>query len=338
MRGGRRPFGLLGCVLLSAGMARAAEVEARGPSECPDSAELGFRVERSLGTSLAQAPMMRFVVAMERSAGGYAARLTATGEGDAPSKERDLAGADCEELADALVVAMTLALGDADATEVPPPGARAESPASDGPSSRGLAATAAAAVVEEDAKARPDGDGADAGDAGVRPALSVAALVDVGSLPAPGFGAAVGGELRWRRLQLRALGTLLLEQHAELGAPAPAPGADLRLFAGSLHGCTSPVQAGAFALPVCLGFELGWLTGVGTGVAAPRSGSAPWAAPRLDAGGRWCARSSPVCLGLTLTAATPITRSRFELTNIGTVYRPAPVTGRLSFGVDVGFD
>ena len=134
---------------------------------------------------------------------------------------------------------------------------------------------------------------------------------------------------------------VLLEQHTEVaGAQGAAPGADLQLFAGSLLGCTSAVGGAreAFTAPVCLGFELGWLSGVGTGVAAPRSGSAPWAAARADVGARWCWRGSPICLAPTASAAVPIARSRFELTDIGTVYRPPSVVGRLSVGVEVGFD
>src|SRR5690348_2379171 len=104
MRARREVFGLLGCSLLGVGVAQAAEVQARGPSECPDSAELGFRLERSVGVVLAEAPAMTFVVEMQRSAGGYAARL-AVGQGPgAPSKERSLVGADCEALSDAVVV------------------------------------------------------------------------------------------------------------------------------------------------------------------------------------------------------------------------------------------
>src|SRR5689334_847985 len=104
-------LGCLACLL--GGVARAAEIEATGPAECPDSAELGFRVERNVGVSLAQAPAVKFVVAMQRTTGAYAARLSATGEGDTQPKERALGGADCGELADAVVVAMTLALGEA---------------------------------------------------------------------------------------------------------------------------------------------------------------------------------------------------------------------------------
>jgi hypothetical protein len=320
--------GLLSCSFSVAASARAAEIDARGPAECPDSAELGFRVERHLGVPLAQAPAAKFVVEMERGAAAYTARLSVLGGVGAESKGRALEGADCNELADAIVVALTLALGAAEAPAAEAPPFEAPPPLTETPPA--AADTDGERPAQQQEAASP-----------LRPSLSVAALVDVGSLPEPGLGAALGAELRWEGLQLRALATILFEQHTELGtSTGPAPGADLQLFAGSLLGCTSAVGSGSdpFTLPVCLGFELGWISGVGTGVVSPRSGSAPWAAARVDVGALWCAPGSLVCFGATLTAAAPITRSRFELTDIGTVYRPPSVTGRLSLGIGVGFD
>lgn len=344
MRGRPRILGLLLGWLLGTGSAEAAEIVVHGPAECPDSGELGFRVERNVGMSLAQAPAMTFVADMARGAQGYAARLTVVGGGDGENKQRALTGASCEELADALVVAMTLALGAAEAsaqsdTQATPSAPRAAASTAE-PSrvaaSSTTSSTAASDVPAAD-EAKPDGDEGDA--VHLRPAFSVAVLLDTGSLPRPGLGAALGAQLGWRGFELRALGTLSFEQHTELGgASRPAPGADLQLLSGSLLGCSTAIGAGAFSLPLCLGFELGRLSGSGTGVSSPRTGSALWAAPRADVGPRWCLAESPLCLAATLTAVAPIARSRFALTEIGTVYRPPAMAGRLSLSVDVGFD
>jgi hypothetical protein len=313
-----------------AGVARAAEIEARGPSECPDSAELGFRVERNVGVSLAAAPGVKFVVEMQRAGGAYSARLSTTGDEPTQVKERALTGADCDELADAVVVAMTLALGEAAASPVVSPPAEAAAPpvqtlASD------AAPNAAVADAPPPSEAAPTS---------LRPSLSLGALVDVGSLPDPGLGAVVGVELSWERVQLRAVGTILFEQHTQIAGASPAPGADLQLFAGGLLGCTTAVggRDRSLVVPVCLGFEVGQTSGTGTGVAAPRSGSALWAALRADAGALWYLPDSPLYLGATLTLGAPITRSQFSLDEIGTIYRPSPVVGRLSLGIGVGFD
>jgi hypothetical protein len=316
------------CLLLGAASASAAEIEARGPRECPDTGELSFRVERSVNSSLVEAPAVKFVIDMNRSAAGYVAHVALVGPGDSEAKERVLTGADCNQLADAIVVAVTLALG---ASRTPAVEVARQEPASSPSEAVPLPAVdEAGAALESAAPSRS-----------LRPALSLSLLVDAGSLPAPALGAALGAELSWEHFQLRALGSILFEQHTAVsGGSGPTPGADLGLFAGGLLACTLPFgdTRSSLSLPICLGLELGRLAGVGTGVASPRSGSALWAAPRLDLGARWSIPRSALRLELTLSAATPLNRSRFELTEIGTVYHPPSVVGRLSLGVGVAFD
>lgn len=335
-------LGIAGSLLLGTGVAAAAELEAHGPAECPDGVELGFRVERNVKVPLAQAPPVHFVVQMENGSPGYVARISATGAAGKETKERVLSGADCSQLADAVVVAITLALGaSAPVTEQPgsgEPTRSQSSPDPPAPTSMGPAST-------EPARTEPSG--ADTGGApatneakssALRPSLSVSVLADAGSLPAPGLGMALGAQLGWGRLELRALGTMLFEQHKELPG-VPPPGADLQLFAGSLLACTSVIGApgSVFTLPVCLGLELGRLRGVGTGVADPRSGGALWAAPRVDLEARWRPPQTDLSIGLGLAGATPLERSRFALNEIGTVYRPPSVVGRLSLSLGLSF-
>ena len=261
-------WGLALSALLVTGSAQAADVVVHGPSGCPDSAELGFRVERNVGMTLDQAPAMSFDVQLSRSASGYAGRLRAVTARDAESKERSFTGASCEELSDAIVVAIALALGAAEASsdrapavDDAPEGERG----ADGATQNAPAGALTSAAPGADAVVPAPPEESDERDAGWRPALSVAALVDVGSLPEPGLGAALGAELGWGRLRLRALGTLLFEQHTEVGTAAPlVPGADLRLVAGSLLGCSTALGSGALTLPLCLGIELGWVSGTGT--------------------------------------------------------------------------
>lgn len=337
MRGARVVglLGFLGCTLwgglpLAVKAAHAAEVVATGPSECPDSAELGFRVERNVGVPLLQAPAVKFVVEMQRGTSAYAARVRVIGRSGTEGKERELSAPSCTELADAVVVAMTLALGAA-----APPAAPASLPLSTTETALAPPATQSPAAPPRVTEDEPSSD--EPAGSPLRPALAVAALADVGSLPKPGLGAALGFEVSWQRLQLRALTTLLFEQHEQVGG-GPAR-AELQLLSGSLSGCSTALADGhSLTVPICLGFELGRLSGTGAGVLEPRSGSALWAAPRADAGALWCLNDSPLCFAGTLTAAAPLARSRFALAEIGTVYRPSPVVGRLSIGVIVGFD
>ncbi|HEU4583600.1 MAG TPA: hypothetical protein VFS67_35320 [Polyangiaceae bacterium] len=309
--------------------ARAAELQARGPAECPEGAELAFRVERNAQVALALAPPVTFDVAMERAAAGYVARVRVSGGGADETKERVLSAADCAELSDAIVVAVTLALGAVEPVRAAP---------SEAPAAVSELAPAAQGVSADEAPATGSSQRASGG---LRPSLSLSALIDAGSLPAPAAGAALQASVAWGRFELRALGLLLFEQHTEMpGEPAPASGADLRLFAGALLGCTAPFAAAraGLTLPACLGFELGGVSGVGTNVSSPRSGSALWAAPRVDLGAVWSVPDSTLNLSLTLTGAAPLQRSRFTLTEIGTVYTPSSVVGRLSLGVGLGFD
>lgn len=326
------PFSLL----LLAGSARpagAAQLEAHGPAECADAAELSFRVERSLGAPLASAAPLAFEVLMQRGVDAYVARIRLLDGGSGnTAKERVLSAADCGKLADAVSVAIALALGEAESTDWHVESdARAAAPE---PSPVPVAAEPAAATDDGSAEAQQEAD------AWV-PALTAWFLADAGSLPAPGLGVAIGAELGVGRLRLRALGTLLFEQHTTLETAAlPQAGADLQLMAGSLLACTTPFGATRAELVTlaCLGLEVGSLAGSGSGVPQPRSGSALWVAPRLDAGLVWSIPASSLQLSANLTAATPLNRDEFALTGIGTVHEPPSIIGRMGLGLGVVFD
>jgi hypothetical protein len=343
---------LSGVLAGAAGTADAAELSVRGPVPCVDAAELSFRVERAIGMPLAQAAPLTFAVEMERGADGFVARIRVAGESTRTvALERVLTDRSCARLADAVAVAIALALGsDAAATspsdatrgppsDKPPPDATLARADSGVPSPDATLAPADSSVPTADDPAPSEASEAPSGDAWI-PSLSVWLLGDVGSLPAPGLGAAVAAELAARRFSLQALGTLLFEQHTELdSALSPAPGARLQLFTGSLLACIPAFDGSATGLTAraCLGLELGRLAGEGTDVPEPRRGGALWVAPRVDAGAVWSVPDSPLRLAVTVTGAVPLNRNEFELTDLGTVHRPPNVVGRLSFGVGVAF-
>lgn len=335
-----------GAVLGRSGVARAAELSARGPAECADESELRFRVERSIGMPLPRAASLRFAVEARQVGASYEAHIVVTeGASQRAEKERVLGAADCDELADVVSVAIALALGAAQGAPATASDTRiAErahpslegAPVSSGAEAQASAGASASAADVASAAARTE-----AASAAWEPSLSAWVLWDTGSLPAPGLGAALELNLAWRRLQLRAIGAVVFEQHANVElVPSPAPGADLELYTGSLLGCTAPFghPRGPLASLACVGMEIGLLTGVGTGVPTPRQGSALWLAPRLDVGALWSVPATPLRLGITLSAVAPMNRDNFALTDIGTVHRPPSMVGRLSFGVGLGFD
>jgi hypothetical protein len=322
----------IGGVLLLPAPARAAEIAVRGPHECPDTAELTFRIERLLGMPLIRAAVLHFDVEFAAARGAFAARLLMSGGEEAGAKQRSLQATTCGELGEAVSVAIALALG----ANAPPPEEAPESPvretvaAPPAPPSPG--ASGALTIVA--AKPAPPER------ASFSPALFLGLVFDGGSLPAPGFGVALGVELRADRFALRALGSLALEQHAALpGSGAAGPGADMSLAFGSLAACAAPLGSlrGNLAGSLCAGWELGRLVGTGTGVADPHDGSQLWSAARIDLGLSWALPETALRFGTLLTLAAPFERKDFVLRNLGQVYRPPSLVARAAVGIDVSF-
>jgi hypothetical protein len=324
-RVGRVAVTLLGVVWCWAGRVEAAELVLNEPAACITADELSFRVERALGMPLGGAEAVQLSVHVQAEPSGFGAQLGVVRAG--VRGERALHAPSCEELSESLVVAIVVAIG---AEESPPPPPPAPPPPAAPPS------TTAPPAAEE----APPPSAAPESGAGLGPSIVGSAwmIADTGTLPAPGIGAGVGVTLGWPRLQLRAVGTLLPEREGNLNASAGSPGASIGLLAGSAMGC---VSLGSFpswvALAACAGWELGQLSGSGTHVSTPYQQSALWSAARLDLASRW-ALTSVLSLELQLTAVAPFTRDAFILKDLGSVYRPASVLGRLGLGLGVAID
>jgi hypothetical protein len=329
--------------------ARAAEIDWRAPEHCPDADELRFRIERVIAMPLRHAAPLRFTIRAEPSAQGFTAHIEIAAGQTSTGRERVLSARACNELADMVTVAVALALGaDPSAIEggAPPPPARTETDLAASADRSTVQAAAGAAVTEtlrvrdgeEIAVDRVERAPVDArGSDGWRPGLSLWLLADSGSLPAPGLGAALGVQLERARFQLRALGTVLFDQHESLAVAADqSPGADLALWTGSLSACAIPLGASGapFAAQACAGWELGRLSGDGTGVQQPRAGAALWSAPRADWGASWALGGSPWRLGALLTLVLPLTRENFVLSELGSVHRPPSAVGRVAIGLE----
>lgn len=300
--------------------ALGAELSWQAPKGCPERDEVVFRVERALGSALDTAPPLRFDVVVQRSAAGFGASLELEG------KTRTLSAPDCNKLADAVAVAVALAIG---AREPVGNDVVAPAPVPPPPPPQDLVQPEPApTVIESNAPV---------------PSVSAWLLADAGTLPSLATGAALGVELGWRRLQLRALGLLLFEQHVDRsgasGLPADA-GADLALFAGSVSVCAAAV--GSFrsdsAVFLCAGPELGRLSGSGTGVSERRSGGSLWLAPRVDVGGLWHVPGSNLDLSLAASAAAPLLRDEFVLEGTVPVHRAGSVVGRLGLAVTLSLE
>jgi hypothetical protein len=316
--------------------AQAAELHYSAPSACPPSEELLFRINRALDKPLSDAAPSTFEVEVHAASSGYAGTLRVDGGGDGPQGERKLSAADCSQLVDALSLAIVLAIGEIETANMAaharsdpdglPPTVETSSPVqSELPAASSTIDRAAA----EDASARdPNGR--------ARPGVSLWMIGDIGSLPAPAFGVGLGAQLSFSSLYLRALGGVLLEQHVDLpSASSIAPGADLSLVFGNASVCHAPDRAkfGRFALAGCLGWEMGRMTGRGTGVRASRTRRALWLAPSVGLEGHWALWGPSLRLDLQLSVALPLNQNEFFLSDIGDVHRPSNLVGRGAMGV-----
>jgi hypothetical protein len=319
-----------------ASAARASDLSWSGPAECSEREQLLFQIERAIGAPLAQTAPFHFQVHVERTSPDLRARLLVRGDEATSVKERLLIAPDCHQLVDTLAIAIALAIE----------AARAETearPSSVAPSQHTPGAQAANEPESSSAAAAGDPEQGSLESAASRPIVPRASLWvmgDLGSLPAPALGMAIGVELGWPGVQLRALGTLWLEQHAQLGSEATALGGDINLALGALLACTSPLSPSArvLLLSVCGGGEAGRLSGSGTGVSERRVGATLWLAPRVDSGIFWQLPDTRLRIGAQLSVVVPLVRDELALDQLGVVHQPASLVGRAAFGADVAFE
>ena len=317
------------------GSAAAAELVLEEPSACVTLDELSFRVERSLGQPLASVEAMQLSLRVDAEATGFVARLEVSRPEDAEHGVRSLRAASCAELVESLAIAIVVALGDVERPHEP---ARAQQPsaappvAERGPVAEHEPAPRAAAAADT---AAPEG-------AGHGPTLAGAAWVigDSGTLPVSTLGAGVGLELAWSSLQLRAIGTFLPAREGTLVASDPgSPGVSIGLLAGGMVGCLPlALRTSSLGMAVCAGAELGQLYGTGTHVLVAYQRRALWGAARFELGARLALGETPLALEMLATALAPFTRDEFILKDLGEVYRPASIVGRLGLGLSVAVE
>jgi hypothetical protein len=172
-------------------------------------------------------------------------------------------------------------------------------------------------------------------------------VFDSGSLPAPALGAQLGGSLG-NALELRAFGTYLLPTEATFGgsgADASRYRVDFALVTAALLGCAPRlVRPGNAELGVCVGGELGVLSSR-SDLPNGASTQTPWSALRADVGARWELAPSWLSLEARLGLTVPLSRPRFTASvsdeggsDLGHVYRPSAIGGRLSVTASFALD
>lgn len=157
--------------------------------------------------------------------------------------------------------------------------------------------------------------------------VELSGIADSGTLPAAAMGVQAAG--RWH------LGLATLEGHGAWwpGTSAtmydrPSIGGDFHLVAAGMAGCLAARTVGVSA---CFGPEIDHMTGKGSGVSQPGTGSASWVGALFALRGE-VPITSWLSIMLQAGAMVPLQRHEFEIEGVGLVHRPASVAARAGLG------
>lgn len=316
----------MGAVTL-AGSTFAAEARAAGlswaaPDDCQRADAVSAQVESLIGRPFASVEAPNFEVTITRAGERFRLELVTVDAGQGTRSRRTFEENECVSVTDAAGVAMAIAIG-AQADGQP----ENQEPSVESRNEQPLPQTVPSPVAEKprapptEAKARRR----------VQIVLNAGAALDAGALPhpAPGFAASAGARLLAFRVELQGLAFL------PAGADAPSGGsAEFALFGGAALVCYEAANAlGSAAVGACAGFELGRMTGEGSGVTDPGEGDAAWRAARAEIGAVYPA-SRTLGFAARLGVAVPTSRARFDLAG-NEVHRPAALTLRATLGIEL---
>lgn len=339
--------------------APAASVEPRvvlewsAPARCPTASAVQERLTRTLAGSAADPRGLRAQASISEDEGGALTLVLELERDDGPVGRRELRASDCDELATAAVLIVALAVDPEAAIEepdVPPPADRTvpepsetdpststepgpsetESPSTNEPE-RPPRATPTPPATDRLPPERPSARTLHAGlrlgaGAGVSVLTEASAVV---SAAATAWGRAFRVELGatyWTPVEVRTEGS--------------AAGGRLQQWTIDARGC-GLLRPGPLELPLCGGFDVGAVHGVGVGVTAPRQATSLRLAFAAGAAlvwrpARWKQRVGP-WIGADLLVA--LVRARFRATPAapGLVHHTPPVGGRVAAGIEVRF-
>ncbi len=307
------------CVLVEP--AAAATLTWSAPPGCPSEAEAHEQLARELGTKLAAANGVTFEAVATKQRAGFQLDLT-TREGGA-LHERQIKAKSCDELLEAMVVAVSLALQAAEESSEPP------APQEQAPSSEpDLAERGATPLAPAPAKPPPP---ASPVARRIHPLGGVGAVIDVGAFPQPGFGVQGFLGLRISDFKLVGVAAFFPEHSTSLVGSARAR---FMLSLGGASLCYTPENS-VWELGACLGGELGSLAAVGSNVRNARSTSSLWAAASAAAWLTVRPRATGWGVFLSPGVAVPLRRPPFVLTELGLVHQPASVGFRGLAGLEL---
>jgi hypothetical protein len=290
-------IGISACAMRANAQAAAALHVERTPGaeSCPDSAELGARVEAIRGQPSTAMP--GYSVRFARDGRVYSAQLRAE---TSSLRSLESKADDCQALAQATAVTLALLYDAMPSPPAPEPAAPVAPP------------PLAAPALERPARPNQLGLG-----------LGVGAGIAAGVLSpwSPAFQAEIG--LRSERLRFGLGATWLPEQHLDL-----SPGtSQLALIAADARACYALVRGSWLRLEGCSGVLIGSLSAAASGYteAAPRSHHSYAALPLELTLGQGIAYAS---WEISARLLIPYRRNQFEIEGLGSVY-DAPVVSAL---------
>jgi hypothetical protein len=310
-------------LLVAAGPSAAAEealtappprdgllLEWHAPAECPSAADVHAKVARLLGGTV-KLPAGRTVEVQATVWPGQTWRVEVEAGADAQRHRRTLESPSCAELAEATALIVALMI-DASAVAT---GLRPASPA-----------TAAPVAASADHKTEP-----------LSFRLGVLGAFGLGILP--GLDAGIGGSLalvhRDWRFDLRGSYGLRREQTATAAAP---PGSYGKFnYTGAVAGVCRTFAQVRVDLGACVDFEFGVLFAQGYNVTEGLAAKTPWLG--LGPAGYLAIRAGRrISFPLRAALIVPFTRPEFVFNHVeGSVYRVAPLSGKLSVGAELHF-
>lgn len=332
MRRRERTVSVGAFVLAFAGFARAEtpqtepiHLEYRGAPECPSADEFNRAVfSRTTRAHLAQTePAARtFVVVLERAGSGFAGSLSVR-EAEGTTTAREVKGADCSEVAQALALATSLAI-DPNASLTPEPATSSTPPTGK-----------KKPPEDERQKTAPDraGEKRTASGGAWEAALGPGVALAIG--PRPAFGGALkagyfGGK---PSAPLSSFG-LELTFLATLPKTVETASSTFWFTFARPELCSLGVGTSYVALLPCLGAELGAVTGRGSDIADAATRTRFWAA--FDVGPRLRANLSDTWFfEADARLLVPLVRYEFVFRDPDTTVHEIPPLGGL-FGVKLG--
>lgn len=280
----------LGCPRSARAQGSGLVLDYTAPAACPSKAAVLVEIAR-LVTRERTEPLSARVSVSGDEALGYRARIVVAG-----ARERSFEGASCAEVTRASAVVLALALSPTQETPATP------------------------SATNGRVRSQP---------AATRLSLQASITADVGSLPQPDPGLALGLALSGQYWGVRVRGTYWLPVRTTV--PDSGRGGVFEWWTVAGSACAAPL-AGRSRVELCLGPELGELRGRGEGVKLPSRASTLWFDAVVGGEYSWALSAAQrlrggVGMGVLLVGHRP-----FVLDEVQTVHEPSRIQGRAELG------